>query len=62
MVKINSIYVSSDGQRFRVINTIEIEGKKWVYYRLENSDQEPREFSCYEESFLARFMPYTNER
>ena len=62
MIKMGSKWTSGDGKTFCVLSTVEIEGKKWVYYRLENSDQEPREFSCYEDSFLARFTPYTNQR
>jgi len=61
MVKMGSKWTGGEGRTFRVIGTVEIEGKNWVYYRLENSDQEPREFSCLEETFLARFRPYTNE-
>ena len=39
---------------FVVIHTIEIEGHTWVHYRKESSNQE---YSCYVESFLARFTP-----
>jgi hypothetical protein len=46
---------------FRVISVTEIQGKTWIYYRQENTDREPREFSCLEDSFLARFTPYINE-
>ena len=60
MIKNGSKWVGSDGRIFIVIGTAEIEGKNWVYYRLENSRDEPREFSCYEESFLARFTENTN--
>jgi len=49
------------GQYFRVINVVEIDGKIWVYYRKENTQEESREFSCLEDSFLARFSPHTNE-
>jgi hypothetical protein len=50
-----------DEQYFRVISVAEIDGKSWVHYRKENSQEEPREFSCLEESFLARFTPIVNE-
>ena len=46
---------------FRVLSVVEIDGKNWVHYRKENSTDEPREFSCLEESFLARFTPIVNE-
>jgi hypothetical protein len=55
MVKKNTRWSGGDEKIFRVIDTLEIDGKKWVYYRLENSDIDPKEFSCYEESFIHRF-------
>ena len=62
MVKMGSKWMGSEGKIFCVIGTAEIEGKNWVYYRKEDTKQEPREYSCFVESFLARFTPYTNDR
>jgi hypothetical protein len=59
MIKKGSKWTGNEGKIFCVIETVEIDGKKWVYYRSEDAG---REFSCFEEGFLARFSPYTNER
>jgi hypothetical protein len=50
-----------DNDFFRVISVVEIDGKIWIYYRRENAQREPSEFSCLKDSFLARFTPHTNE-
>ena len=56
MIKQGSKWEGSDGKVFVVISTTVIEGKDWVYYRAEKlQNHMPTEFSCYEESFLARF-------
>ena len=56
MIKQGSKWEGSDGKVCVVISTTVIEGKDWVYYRAEKpQDHMPTEFSCYEESFLARF-------
>jgi len=58
MVKMSSKWTSSDGKIFIVLGTVDLEGKRWVYYRLETPEEHlPSEFSCREESFLARFRP-----
>lgn len=59
MVKQGSKWGSADGRIFHVVDCVEIEGKTWVHYICENCDFEtdPKEFSCYEESFLSRFSP-----
>ena len=56
MVKIGTKWTASDQTVFVVINSIELEGNSWVFYRKENTDP-PQEFSCFEESFLERFKP-----
>ena len=57
-IKNGSKWSGSDGKVFIVIGTMIVEGKSWVYYRSENQkDHMPKEFSCYEESFLSRFTP-----
>ena len=46
----------SDSKIFVVISEVEMEdGHKWVYYRDEKGNP-PREYSCYKESFLLRFV------
>jgi hypothetical protein len=55
-IKIGSRWTGTEGKIFRVIDTITIEDKNWVYYRLEKPQEHlPSEFSCYEESFTSRF-------
>lgn len=39
---------------FVVISEVETEGHTWIHYREENKI-EPREYSCYKESFVQRF-------
>jgi len=56
MVKEGSRWWSVDGKKFHVIHRVEIEGKIWIHYLLENGENSI-EFSCYEESFLSRFLP-----
>lgn len=57
-IKIGSKWTGTEGRNFVVISTMQIEGKNWVYYRAENpKDHMPKEFSCFEESFLVRFRP-----
>jgi len=51
-----SIWSSTDGRTFQVISEVTIEGNEWVYYRRIDSEyDEPKEFSCFKESFLSRF-------
>jgi hypothetical protein len=57
-IKNGSRWSGGDGRVFVVIGTMIVEGKDWVYYRLEKPvDHMPAEFSCFEESFLSRFRP-----
>jgi len=53
-VKAGTRWSSTDGKEFVVIHVIEKEGHTWVHYR-DNRKDEPREYSCYVESFLSRF-------
>jgi len=51
-----SVWAGSDGTTFQVITEALVEDKEWVHYRrIDNRRQEPNEFSCFKESFLARF-------
>jgi hypothetical protein len=56
MIKVGSKWSGGDGKIFVVLGSAKIEENDWVYYRKENSNP-PQEFSCFEESFLARFQP-----
>jgi hypothetical protein len=49
-----SVWSGTDGTTFQVITEVLVEGNEWVHYRrIDNKD--PKEFSCFKESFLARF-------
>jgi|688.fasta_scaffold26127_2 hypothetical protein len=51
-----SVWTSYDGRTFQVITETHIEGHDWIHYRRIDSEyDEPKEFSCYKESFLSRF-------
>ena len=55
-IKNGSKWTDGKGKSFVVIGTMLVEGKSWVYYRLDKPvDHLPQEFSCYEESFISRF-------
>ena len=55
-VERGDVWASVDGKEFMVINVIDLDNKTWVHYRL-ISKEEPKEFSCYKESFVERFRP-----
>jgi hypothetical protein len=56
--KDGSRWAGGDRDTFRVLTTVqELEGHTWVHYIKENVNGEPREYSCYLESFLQRFSP-----
>lgn len=60
MVKEGSLWSSADGKKFRVISVVEVDGHTWVHYREDLGVKIPtkdcKEFSCYMESFTARFQ------
>jgi len=56
MVKEGSRWWSTEGKKFHVIHRIELEGHIWIHYISEDKENS-KEYSCYEESFLARFNP-----
>lgn len=56
-VKVGDLWTSGDRNEFRVIDIVDIEGKTWVHYISEKNGQE---YSCYKESFIARFLPIVN--
>jgi hypothetical protein len=53
--KNGSKWAGSGQDTFHVLSTIELEGKTWVHYIKDNTQADPREYSCYLESFLERF-------
>jgi hypothetical protein len=56
MIEVGSCWKGVGHYIFQVISRVEIDGHIWIHYKLldkENNDY--REFSCYEESFLERF-------
>lgn len=56
MITKGSMWQSTDGRKFQVITEVEVDGHTWVHYRrLDSEYEEPKEFSCYTESFLSRF-------
>lgn len=51
-----SMWSSVSGVHFQVISEIHIDNHDWIYYRMiDRETEEPKEFSCYKESFLSRF-------
>ena len=60
-IKEGSMWAGNDHKKFIVISTTEVNGHNWVYYRESGRTDEPREYSCYEESFIQRFSPLLNE-
>jgi hypothetical protein len=57
--KDGSKWVGHERDTFHVLHTIELDGHTWVHYIKETTKEtnEIREYSCYLESFLARFTP-----
>lgn len=58
MIKQGSKWDDGKGKIFRVIQIVQIEGHTWIHYIKDNTpEDETREYSCYQESFLSRFTP-----
>ena len=58
MIKEGSRWDGGNGKTFRVIQIVEVEGQTWIHYINDRlSENENREYSCYQESFLSRFRP-----
>lgn len=53
--KDGSTWYGIHGTKFRVITTITLDNKHWVHYINIDVLDEPKEYSCYVESFLERF-------
>jgi len=60
-VKAGTLWTGADRNKFMVISVVEVEGNTWVYYRDDGVLDEPREYSCYADSFIIRFTPVVNE-
>ena len=57
--KVGSKWTGQNGYIiFRVLNTIELDNHVWVHYC--DNDNGEKEYSCYVESFLARFTEVVN--
>jgi hypothetical protein len=54
-VTVGSRWWGGKDERFVVIAIIEDSGNTWVHYREDKNKENPREYSCYLESFLSRF-------
>jgi hypothetical protein len=55
-IKLGSKWLGNDRKAFDVLAVVERDGHVWVHYR----DQQGREYSCYQESFLLRFSEHVN--
>ena len=56
MIKAGSKWSGNEGNIFRVIQVVELDGHTWIHYIKENQPEDSnREYSCYEERFLSRF-------
>lgn len=60
-VKEGSVWTSNNEKEFVVLHVVELNGHTWVHYR-DQDCPECHEYSCYIESFVARFTPITNDR
>ena len=60
-IKEGSRWSGNDRKTFLVLHEVETDGQVWVHYREESGRPDPREYSCYRESFLARFTLNANQ-
>jgi hypothetical protein len=60
MIKQGSRWSSGDHKMFVVLHTIEQDGHTWVHYR-DADGNPPKEYSCYQESFVQRFNEILND-
>lgn len=58
-IKEGSRWTGADGKVFHVIHVVEVDGHTWVHYEQDNINKS-KEYSCYIESFLARFRELVN--
>jgi len=59
MIKQGSKWDDNRGNVFVVMSIAEVDSHTWVHYRTDKVDETgtPKEYSCYQESFLSRFRP-----
>jgi hypothetical protein len=59
MIKDGSKWGDGIDKVFIVLHSVEQNGHTWIHYRSEKVDETgtPKEYSCYQESFLSRFRP-----
>lgn len=57
VVKKEQVWSGIDQKEFRIIDVTEIEDHTWVHYINIKTSQE---YSCYKDSFEARFTPVLN--
>ena len=55
--KTGDTWWSSNSKKFVIIHEVEVDGNTWIHYRDEKGDP-PKEYSCFKESFLQRFVPW----
>ncbi len=53
--KVGSRWWSGDGNKFMILGVVAQENHVWIHYRDDNGETEPKEYSCYVESFVQRF-------
>lgn len=55
MVKVGTRWTAYNNKKFIILALIEEKDNLWVHYR-EDGVVNPKEYSCYLESFLSRFV------
>ena len=61
MIKEGSRWSGNERKQFIVLHEVTVDGHDWVHYREETASPSPQEYSCYKESFLARFTLNANQ-
>ena len=62
IIKQGSRWLSSQHQQFIVLaDEVTLADGIWIHYREDNNQDNPREFSCFKDSFLSRFTPDANK-
>jgi len=55
-------WVDSNGKEYRVLSRTVLDGNVWIHYIRDAKNQDDiKEYSCYEESFLSRFRQIPND-
>jgi len=61
IIKEGSRWSGNDRKTFIVLAEVYTDEAVWIHYREETGQPDPREYSCYRESFLSRFTPNANQ-